>query len=906
MEKKEKHKIVAIVQIYNELQTGLLPTFFENLEKLVDTIIVYDDGSTDGSWEFSLKKTSHVIRSTKNNFKSEVSHKKKMLDYATKLGADFILSLDADEVLVLSKSELDQLCKEIIAEDIEGMKFDFVNLWRSTNFRRVDSLFNEYKPVKLWRHNKELEPFPFDANTLHQTLHPAYVTKIKERFDIKLLHLGFSRKDLILRKFFTYRKAGQKNFLLNRFIDESQLQLEMVDYDRDLVKIEQNPTCPEKLSISDYFSDSLAIQSQVNKPKISIICLVFKDTQWLDFAYQQVLKYTDLTDKEFYFIANDATEEVKNHLRSHYIPHYVFENTEKHRQEHYINNVYRAYNYGVKKAKGDFVILINSDMAFTPNWVENLYQSYDGSSCVASRLVEAGKIPTGKYGIEKNFGHDFSNYREEEFLSYASILSSKDDQLGGLYMPLLVRKDVFEKVGCYPEGNIVEGSDIFFPIISKPGEKLISGDTAFVAKLESIGVKHKTCFSSVVYHFQEGEKRSEERGLKIQEAHTPRVAVCNDIVTGTMGEKVLWDQLLELPNTIGVDFEIAKGKKEKHFASYISQNANDVQIVVQNASFIDLVDTSRFTVAFLQDDLRKMGNPSFDQEKNLSHASLLVTNSIEAMASYPEYSFEMIPVGVDETLFRPMDKLLMRAKWGISTGAVVGIFVGALNEVKGWGRVKKCIEEDRSVHWIVVTKYNEEFSAPNVKLFSRIPQKDLAELLNCADFFMLGSEVETQCLAAIEAALCNTPIIMKSVGIFASMNASDKNKIGLFDLDFSSSIKMISSKLFSPRETILKFPLSKQSSMESWLELLSNIVLKIENQKFLNANNLNIAPRPQGFQNLAYRWEFFFRRKILRRFIGREYFLSIPEMSVYFRDHSPRFIYLLAKSTWKLLKSARS
>lgn len=51
--------------------------------------------------------------------------------------------------------------------------------------------------------------------------------------------------------------------------------------------------------------------------KVSIACLIYKSTRWLDFVYDQVKKHTNLEDNEFYFVANDACEEVLTHLKTH-------------------------------------------------------------------------------------------------------------------------------------------------------------------------------------------------------------------------------------------------------------------------------------------------------------------------------------------------------------------------------------------------------------------------------------------------------------------------------------------------------------------------------------------------------------------------------------------------------------
>jgi hypothetical protein len=215
-----------------------------------------------------------------------------------------------------------------------------------------------------------------------------------------------------------------------------------------------------------------------------------------------------MSDKEFFFVANDATEEVLNYLHDNDIPHYELNNTAEQQADWYVNNVYRAYNFAATKARGDILVMINSDMAFSLGWLDNLWKSYDGSNCVCSRLVESGKFPSGLYGIEKNLGRNYNSYQEDLFQNFARFIAIPRVENGGLFMPLLIRKQHFEMVGGYPEGQVVIGSDIYNPVIAKWGEACISGDTVIMQKLNDHGIVHQTDFNSIVYHFQWGEKDS--------------------------------------------------------------------------------------------------------------------------------------------------------------------------------------------------------------------------------------------------------------------------------------------------------------------------------------------------------------------------------------------------------------
>ena len=831
----KKYKIVCICQIFNELCKDNLERFVTHIKPLVEDIVVYDDGSTDGSYEYMLKQTPYVIRATKNDFVNERSHKQLLLQEALKLNPDFILWLDADEVLTANAAEnLQVWCEACINQEYDAVCFHEINLWRSHSWRRLDSLFDTGWFCRLWRVVPGLSYYDTKPG-LHQPAYPSSIRKLAWAEGIQVLHYGFSSKQRLAYKYLVYKSHGQRGYnMLDRLISEEQLVVSKVPQE----------LFPEGLWVDDEqpiplpFAKSLAYveeyREEVFKPKFSIICLVYKSVEWLKFAYEQVFKYTDMTDKEFFFLANDANPSVLSYLRDHYIPHYVLTNTPEQQTEWFINNVYRAYNFATSKARGDFVVFINSDMAFTPGWFDYLWQAYNGENCVSSRLVESGKLRSGQYGVERDFGRDYSSYQESKFQQFASDLTEPKLEDGGLFMPLLIRKEHFLWVGGYPEGNIVPGSDLDQTVIARQGEACISGDNVLMLKLKGAGIKHQTAFDSLVYHFQCGELDSP--GTAEAEPGKINVAVCNDLVTGSMGEKVLWNFLLEsLPSSVGIDMYLAgtQGDYASNARNYIQEHYPDVEVIIQNATFINTVDSSCYTIAFLQDDLRSMGRATGQQEENLRRAGKLVTNSLQTALSYPEYDFEIIPVGVDLDLFKPLNKEDVRQELGFGPGRI-GVFVGDFSEVKGWSKVRACIERHPEITWILVSKTGETFEAENVRVFNRIPQTILSKLLNCADFFMIGSPVETQCLAAIEACLCNVPVVMPQVGIFKDFSEEERIECGIFGEDFEVALQELPNRSFSPRRVMIEKKLSFQGSMQKWHQLLTGVFqeLMIRKQNF--------------------------------------------------------------------------
>jgi len=408
----KKYKIVCICQIYNELEKDNLERFFKYIKLVVDEIVIYDDCSTDGSFEYAKNNTEYVIRGIKNDFADEINHRQQMIDIALKLNPDFILWLDADEVLTSNaKEKLQEICAFCEENNVDGIDFHELNLWRSSTWRRIDSLYDDGWFTRLWKVKPGIG-FSDIKKGLHQSLVPPNIEIIRKNMDIGVLHYGFGSKKNLAYKYLIYRSHGQRGYnMLDRLISEDQIELVHVEKELfpDGLWVEEE--MPEKIPFTEALSYVETYKDNVFRPKYSIVCLIYKSVEWLQFVYEQVLRYTDLHDAEFFFVTNDANEAVLKYLHENYIPYYEFSNTPEHKKEWYINNVYRAYNYAAKVSKGDFLVFINSDMAFTPGWLDALIAGYNGENLVASRLVESGKLKSGEHGIEKDFGHFITEYR---------------------------------------------------------------------------------------------------------------------------------------------------------------------------------------------------------------------------------------------------------------------------------------------------------------------------------------------------------------------------------------------------------------------------------------------------------------------------------------------------------------
>ncbi len=243
---------------------------------------------------------------------------------------------------------------------------------------------------------------------------------------------------------------------------------------------------------------------------ISICSLIFRSTVYADSVYESLLENTpklSTGEAEFFFIANDPTDELVQHLDRKKYRFYIHTNPKRTDEElfkmgyatpNYLHGVYRAWNTAIQLA-GNIVVLVNSDMIFSPDWLENLLKWSGPDSFVCSQLVEyPGVHPVFPGAYCKKLGTHPKNFQKEEFYKFVKENSYNAIKPLGAYMPCMFYKENAMKVGCYPEGNLHGGN---FNTVR------IYGDEEFVRKLCSIGVRHITSMDSIVYHFKEGEMR---------------------------------------------------------------------------------------------------------------------------------------------------------------------------------------------------------------------------------------------------------------------------------------------------------------------------------------------------------------------------------------------------------------
>lgn len=605
-------------------------------------------------------------------------------------------------------------------------------------------------------------------------------------------------------------------------------------YDNNKVTLNNNEEFPFNIHEIDQIFPHL-INHGIN---ISYFCLIYKSVNWLIFVYEQFLKFTELGENEFYFIANDATQDVLGYLKENNIPHYIHNNTPEQREEWYINNVYRAWNHGCKVANGKYVMLFNSDMAFTPKWDTKLLNTITDNTYVTSRLVERGILRSGKYGIEKNFGNNYNDYREEDFIKYTEEISEDVLKDGGLFMPLLIKKEYMDKVNYYPEGNILRSSNIYKPVYAKKGQVgLKSGDMVLMEKLRNIGIHHKTNFSSIVYHFQEGEMRDEipicikspknkkrkvtfsdiivdnviindviisdysvDKKLVIEEVTINDIIVnkeiiinnviadekinnktgwlVNDILTGIPNTLTLWNHLLN--NIPSLQDKTNGYTPYKVLSEKIEKMAleDKPKYIIRNGSYFRPLNIDTYTISLIHDDLTKNPGLLNDQIKVIKSSQMVVFNSQYIHDKYINYvvgKSQIIPFGVDLSLFKPS------TVYGLDIFDNSILYIGNSHaNPQELGMILRIADRMPKQNFCLVMKNDISLNdLPRTyhnrfKIFNKVSQEKMVQIMNSCVMGISTSVSEKPHLSGLEILACNKPIVGLDIGFYKLYKESNQ------------------------------------------------------------------------------------------------------------------------------------
>jgi len=152
---------------------------------------------------------------------------------------------------------------------------------------------------------------------------------------------------------------------------------------------------------------------------------------------------------------------------------------------------------------------------------------------------------------------------------------------------------------------------------------------------------------------------------------------------------------------------------------------------------------------------------------------------------------QIIPCGVDTTLFRPQNRQQARRALALPEAIPLILFVGRLQPLKGLDTLLRAVHLVRQHHPLLQAlivgggldagdPYEAEELAclrvlaehleltPHLTFIKAQPQETLAQYYAAADVFVLPSHYESFGMVALEAMACGTPVVASHVGGLAS------------------------------------------------------------------------------------------------------------------------------------------
>ena len=145
------------------------------------------------------------------------------------------------------------------------------------------------------------------------------------------------------------------------------------------------------------------------------------------------------------------------------------------------------------------------------------------------------------------------------------------------------------------------------------------------------------------------------------------------------------------------------------------------------------------------------------------YATYRTVATLESVSDYSKYgTVDVIPIGVDTELFCPMNsKNALRRRYNIPCDKKVGVWVGTCHPMKGYSALLQYAATNPDIFWIVIWKWQPEaLPLVGAKNFIKISQQQIAELINCGDFFLSTNRLGSYFMSEWEAMSCNIPFVI--------------------------------------------------------------------------------------------------------------------------------------------------
>ena len=201
------NKVTLSMVVKNE-EERFLSQMLHSLSEYIDEAVIIDDNSSDNTINICKKILKniplHIIKNESSIFENEVLLRKKQWDETIKTNPDWILNLDADEIL----DENFWIEKKALLNDkrYDAYAFRLYDMWNKTHYRedRYWSAHISYKTFLL-RYQPDF-PYVFNDCKHHCGRFPINIfNQPKKNLKHKIKHLGWSTEKIRSEKIKRYK-----------------------------------------------------------------------------------------------------------------------------------------------------------------------------------------------------------------------------------------------------------------------------------------------------------------------------------------------------------------------------------------------------------------------------------------------------------------------------------------------------------------------------------------------------------------------------------------------------------------------------------------------------------------------------------------------------------------------------
>lgn len=206
---EKPQKLITVIRTHN--QAELLESAISNASIYSDGIVVLLDRCTDSSLTIATSFTKVVKVIDQHKPFDEARDRQLLIDDATKYGADWILSLDSDEIIEDAFTyEYAHKLMNPIDPQVLAYGFNFKTFFLGQTHYRTDGTFGELWGVRFWRVLKHQAIQSHGHEGLHCTHGPFIPMFNTRRLRTRVKHYGYDSIEKCIDKFQFYSTLDKK------------------------------------------------------------------------------------------------------------------------------------------------------------------------------------------------------------------------------------------------------------------------------------------------------------------------------------------------------------------------------------------------------------------------------------------------------------------------------------------------------------------------------------------------------------------------------------------------------------------------------------------------------------------------------------------------------------------------